>query len=302
MYLRSKFMNKTLYLIDRNVMILMRNHTQGYSHCDISSQKNLRLLKDKDIINNTFSPLFSIIEGKGAGSKMPHKKIRSLIKEEATVVAQFFEKAKTDAFFLIRFEKHIAKMLYEQEHDGFLNEKLRYLDTLRRSLSTLSKVEQRHNAYEIFKNISASFTDFKNQPFTLVCLMFIFGSVKSSNLLKFSKKSFNAYNAIADFNHIKILNKLRFSYPVLSENYDLKFISFDKDIEFIDNLFFYSNSKNSSFSNFTYLNKQIWQPDVLIIESEIPDLVVNGVSNKEVFYTSFKDFYGYDLRNNKAVF
>ena len=124
--------------------------------------------------------------------------------------------------------------------------------------------------------------------------MYIFGSSKASAVLKFKRKDFIAYNPIADFNHIKLFNRLKGDDRINKSGCAIVFLSLDSDIDFINNLIITDKVTLSSISNYTSQQKTIIRFNKRIIIDEI--IKTNNKVAIGLFYKCFEDFYGYDLR------
>lgn len=297
-------MERKLLILDRNIISLMNKHNNGSNIPDLKSKNKLQELLSMDKGDSIFTSLFAIIEGKIQKVKLesgvveilktPHRKIRKLIKEESSIVKDFVSNATTDYDFLNQNEKKIAKILYEKEHDGFLDDKIRFLGELKDDISVIKPVEDRKKEYKKFKTICEKYNQFKNQPFTLISLMYIFNSSRSAKLLKFSRNDFVAYNTIADFNHIRNLHDLMYNYHV-NGKLEMTIISLDSDINFINEIIKFNNGSLQNLTNFSNYLKLNWRPNPDAIDFEIKK--TKDDSNKIYFYECFKDFYGYDLRD-----
>ncbi|MFJ5356324.1 hypothetical protein [Pectobacterium sp. CHL-2024] len=295
---------KKIFILDRNIVDLMRKYNNNRIIDNVKAKEKLDFLLQNDVDGNVFSPFFSIVEGKVTKcedengriflAKNTNKKIRELIKDEASVVNEFIKNARTDYNFLVEKEKSFAKIIYECETDGFIKEKINFLNEIKSSISTIKPVSERESEYFKLKEISMKYSEFKHQPFTLMSIMYIFGSPRSSKLLKYSNQKFVAYNAISDFNHMKLFNKMKYTTPV-GEKFKISFESLDSDIDFINEIFTFNNATVGKLTNFSdFLNLE-WQPNFEKINNEIPDINKGG-SNKDIFYKCFNDFYDYDLK------
>lgn len=282
----------------------MNKHNNSYGIPEDNRINMLKKLKELDVKGNTFSPMLSLIEGKtykksdSEGNlqiiKTPNKKIRDLIIQESCTLKKFIKNAESDYEYLTKNVNKISKILYEEEADRLINEKIKYLNKLKETIGEVRSVEQRSKAYNEFKDIAHSFKEFKNQPLTVVTLMYIFGSQRASKLLKFKSKKFLAYNPIADFNHYKTLSQLRYDADAKGK-INFHFISLDSDIEFIKELIHPSMSKVSTLTNYTNLLATEWSINKELVKDEIPE-TKGEINNQALFYSCFKDFYGYDIQ------
>ncbi|MEZ2637530.1 hypothetical protein ACBP95_17750 [Morganella morganii] len=296
---------KNFFMLDRNIIDLMKKYNRNVNINDDNASEKLQFLLVNDVVGNFFSPLFSIIEGKvikktrESGEviieKTPNRKIRELIKEEASVVHEFIKNARTDYNFLISNEKFFAKNIYENEVDGFINEKIKFLSEVSKKIGILKEVSKRENDYLAFKEVCKQYAFLKDQPFVLFSIMYIFGSSRSAKLLKYGSSKFVAYNPISDFNHVKLFNKLRYNER-LEGKFNISFLSLDSDIDFINEVIKTNNVRKKRISNFSEMLMTDWSPDYEAIDRDIPNIEKNG-SNKDIFYKCYKDFYGYDLRD-----
>lgn len=293
-----------LYLLDRNIIDLMNKHNNSSNIPEANRIDMLNKLKELDIKGNSFSPLLSIIEGKTHKQldsngkleiiKTPNKKIRKLIIEDSEIVKKFIKEADTDYYYLTSTVNKLSKIIYEKETDRLIDKKIKFLDKLQEKIGETKKVEHRENTYHEFKEIVSEFNEFKDQPFTIVALMYIFGSQRAEKILKFKSKKFSSYNPIADFNHYKTTTQLSFNDRVKG-NINIHFISLDSDIEFIRQLFHPNSAKTSSSTNYTNTLAIEWTINKNFLQNEIPE--TNGeLNNQELFYSCFQDLYGYDAR------
>ncbi|HBA7045856.1 TPA: hypothetical protein J1W37_003860 [Escherichia coli] len=297
---------KKLYLLDRNIVDLIDKHNRKATIPDLKRINKLNKLKELDVKGSVFSPLLSIIEGKikrqqvNDGSyisiKQSSEELVELINSETAIIDTFINHGETDSRFLRTYSHHLAKILSDGEGDKLIEQKEAYITLLKEKVGKLRKTTERLKSYELFKEISNDYNLFKHQPFTLFTLMYIFGSKRSSKLLKFNDPKFVAYNTIADFNHIKALNMLLYTMPLMG-NISINFETLDSDIQFINDAISIQNSYYSdSESDTDNTLSTMWIPKTTVIDDEIPS-TKDDIDNKELFYRCYKDFYGYDLRN-----
>ncbi|MCU1803440.1 hypothetical protein R9X49_01055 [Pectobacterium carotovorum] len=295
---------KKAFFLDRNIVDLMSKYNRKCVFDDVKTKEKLDFLLKNDVDGNIFSPFFSLIEGKAIKckdesgrvylAKNTNKKIRELIKYEAAIVNDFIKNARTDYDFLVKNEKFLAKNIYEYETDYLINEKINFLNEIKDAISIIKPVSERESEYFKFKEISMRYNQFKQQPFTLMSIMYIFGSPRSSKLLKYPTQKFVAYNVISDFNHMKLFNKVKYTTQV-TERFQISFESLDSDIGFINEIFNFNNVTVGRLTNFSHFLNLEWQPNFERIDNEIPDINKGG-DNKDIFYKCFNDFYGYDLK------
>lgn len=293
-----------LYLLDRNIIDLMNRHNKSHDIPDAKRISMLNKLKELDVKGNKFSPLLSLIEGKtykeqdSNGNlriiKTPNKKIRELILIESDIVKLFIKDAGSDYDYLTQKANELSKILYESEADRLINEKIAFLNKLQGSIGEIRRTEQRDKAYNEFKDIVSRFKEFKEQPMTVVALMYIFGSQRAAKILKFQDKNFLAYNPIADFNHYKTICQLKFDDNA-NGKINVHFLSLDSDIEFIQELIHPNMSKVSTLTNYTNLLATEWNINKELVKNEIPE-TKGEINNQALFYSCFKDFYGYDIQ------
>lgn len=293
-----------LYLLDRNIIDLMNRHNKSYAIPDTKRISMLQKLQELDVKGNTFSPLLSLIEGKTYKEqdsngklkliKTPNKRIRELILNESEIVKSFIKNAESDYDYLTQIANKLSKTLYESEADRLINEKITFLNKLQESIGEIRRVEQRDKAYNEFKEIVSSFKEFKDQPMTVVALMYIFGSQMAAKILKFKSNNFLAYNPIADFNHYKTICQLKFDDNA-NGKINVHFLSLDSDIEFIQELIQPKISKVSTLTNYTNLLATEWNINKELVRNEIPE-TKGEINNQALFYSCFKDFYGYDIQ------
>jgi hypothetical protein len=275
-----KFMVE-LYLLDRNIVDLMRRYNNSEKIPDKKRINTVSKLRELDIKGNIFSPLLSIIEGKTIKEtdsngkiqiiKTPHREIRRLILNESNIVNSFIKNAGTDCEHLISSVKNISKNIYDAENDTLIDEKIRLVDKLQASIGKIRKLEQRRDAYFEFKEIVNEFSYLKNQPFILVSLMYIFGSQRASKVMKFNAKQFVAYNPIADFNHYKTISQLKFNERIKGK-LNVNFLSLDSDMDFIQELFNTTSAKLSKSTNFTDTLSLEWKIKKDTLADEIPEI------------------------------
>lgn len=295
-----------MYVLDRNIVDLMKKYNNNTNITDEKRIHMLEYLTEMDKDGNLFSPTFSFLEGKIKTivteenrlimQKIPNKEIRSLIKEESNIVRDFIKKGSTDYNFILKNEKAIAKIIYEQEIDKLLEEKIDCLDELRNNLVMFDdnnnikniKIEHRKELYNTFKNIMRRFPNLKKQPFAFIVMMHIFGCDRATKSLKFNKKRFVAYNPIADFNHVRHALKLSQNPLVIQRGVNIHFMSLDSDIDFINKVFIFKEVRSEKLTNYTELSKSSWQVSREIVEENIP----NQKNNQQLFHESFLDFYG----------
>lgn len=98
---------KTIYLLDRNVVDVIKTYCNGNQtrFDDKNKKEMLEFLKTIDTKENAISPLFSIVEGQKGRQENTEEK-ENCLEKEATAVNSFFKNAKTDGLFFKKFKRN----------------------------------------------------------------------------------------------------------------------------------------------------------------------------------------------------
>jgi hypothetical protein len=81
---------QAVYLLDRNIISLIRNVNSGKLPTDDNKKLMLEQLKDKDKKENLFSPMTSIAEG-NQKRIMNEEEFRTVIDNDAAAIESFFQ-------------------------------------------------------------------------------------------------------------------------------------------------------------------------------------------------------------------
>ncbi|MBR8058927.1 hypothetical protein [Burkholderia dolosa] len=93
---------EAIFLLDRNVVSLIKDAVAGKTQTDAKKQAYLEWLRTLDVPAHSISPLLSIMEGEKGYEDSIREKAASLEKE-THAVGLFFECASTDAAHLLGF-------------------------------------------------------------------------------------------------------------------------------------------------------------------------------------------------------
>ena len=150
--------NKKIYLLDRNVISLIKDCNNLKRQNDKKKINMLNRLRKIDRSTSFISPMISIIEGQ-TGSAESTDKMKKTIEVEALVLEKFFRKAKIDSDFLNNYKNNISKIFpdsdnkYKKKYDLFLQETITLLID---KPKPEKKLEVRNKIIEIAKKHSNS--------------------------------------------------------------------------------------------------------------------------------------------------
>ena len=118
---------KTIYLLDRNVVSLIKDSNNNKQQTDKNKISMLNRLRKIDRKTSSISPMLSIIEGQTGSAESPDK-MTETIKVEALALKKFFIKASTDSYFFNINKDSISEIFvdsdnkYKKKYDLFISE------------------------------------------------------------------------------------------------------------------------------------------------------------------------------------
>jgi hypothetical protein len=218
--------NRKFYLLDRNVISLIRDRNNGKKQTDSNKISMLNRLNKIDRKRSFISPFLSVIEGK-TGKSESIDEIKKTILTDSKTLTTFFKVAKVDGDFLIQNQSYISKVFNGFKQNNylyFLEECSSHLyQKVKNNKETETDILRLANKYEI--NLS--------HPTVVCCLSTLYGNKSARKVLKPKLKNYNSYNALSDLMHITEIYHI-ISMANLNENFkvfNIEFLTLDKGLK-----------------------------------------------------------------------
>ena len=218
---------QTIYLLDRNVVSLIKSVNSGKQTKDDNQKSMLEWLRSHDTRDNLFSPMTSIAEGDQKGI-MDSDQFRSVILSEASSIGSFFHHARTDQRFfcemadkLCSFQNNLNETLFVQY--------VKFLRTVSLKIVVKVAMSKRHSVRDFIIQAALSFGIDPSHPVVICCLSILYGSDVSRGVLKPSAalKADAWHNAISD---IQIISRLG-QFNSFGSDLDFHFITMDRNLK-----------------------------------------------------------------------
>ena len=222
-------MNRKYYLLDRNIISLIKDSNKGKRQKNIEKIKILNKLRKMDRNNSFITPILSIIEGQ-IGKIESDEETKTTLKKETAEIKKFFKYAHTDTKLLIENPDIFIESVSDIKFNN--NE---YYEFIKYSSSLLINNIKKQNRNSIKNKIleKARCNNIQYQsPFVICCLSVLFEGQYARKVLKPSIKKQNIHNAISDLRilfilvHIVLIGK----EDHVGKKFNLEFVSDDKNL------------------------------------------------------------------------
>ncbi|MFL9951127.1 hypothetical protein PQR68_34575 [Paraburkholderia agricolaris] len=188
----------TVFLLDRNVVALIKDAAVEGRQRDAKKQAYLDWLRTLDLSENGFSPLLSIMEGeKGHADSAAEK--AACLETEADAVGRFFTRASTDAAHLRLFAAGVAAMLSGLQESQW-DERSAFFTSA--ATLVVQKVAQRkrRSVEDELVRLAAESGLATDDAIVMLLLACLYGSDAARRVLKPARP--NAYNVLSDLHVI----------------------------------------------------------------------------------------------------
>ena len=198
--------NKKIYLLDRNVISLIKESNNHRRQTDNNKINMLSRLRKIDRKTSFISPILSIIEGQTGSAESPEK-IKKTIEVEASALKKFFNKARVDSDFLKINKNHMSEIFYDSDN----RYKKKYDSFLSESNSLLidkPKKEKKKNVRDKLIENAQKYDVPIGHPIFFCCISALYGYIPAQKIIKPKKVGYNPYNARSDLLVISWLNSI----------------------------------------------------------------------------------------------
>ncbi len=220
---------KTLYLLDRNIVSIIKKANKKEKIIDFKKSEKLNFLLAIDNSKSIVSPILSMIEGqKGRQENLEEKK--KVAEKETEEVEKFFSRAKTD--------KNTIDKMIDLFADTFQHSlELDWDNTenfLRESAPHIAQKVSKENLEKIKKIIINNAINNKipkSHLALILCLSCLYGCESSREVIKPHRKDkiYNAMNDIYVIPRISLIKSLQKSLG--AKNLDIEFVTCDEGLE-----------------------------------------------------------------------
>lgn len=188
----------TVFLLDRNVVALIKDAAVDGKQRDAKKQAYLDWLRTLDVPENGFSPLLSIMEGeKGYADSAVEK--AACLETEADAVERFFMRANTDAAHLRPFADSVAAMLSGLQESQWDERAGFFTSAATLVVQKIAQRERRRVEDELVR-LAAESGLATDDAIVMLMLACLYGSDAARRVLKPARP--NAYNVLSDLHVI----------------------------------------------------------------------------------------------------
>lgn len=216
-----------LFLLDRNIVALIKEVAAGKETNDVKKQHCLRTLREIDIPTNYISPLLSIIEGEHGREDSADEK-SNCQKKESDVLRQFFKSANLDSEYLDASRRIVGSVFttYREEHwsarEEFFN-KAAPLVAQKAPIGERQAIEQK-----LIRKAAAA--DLASDDVLLVLfLACLHGSDDARKVIKPTKP--DAYNVLNDLHVIPRIGLIKALVRQTGIQMNVRFVTLDEGLE-----------------------------------------------------------------------
>ncbi len=219
---------KKAYLLDRNVVSIIKDSISGVLQHDGKKLGMLVWLRSIDRPGNFVSPLFSIMEGQLGRIESAEEKAETLQKECACI-SRFFKRAKTDSDFLLDSYELVSSVFSGKVEANFDV----YVEFLREVCGKIYQPVSRERARVLKEEIISGANGRSiplGHPVVVCCLSVLYGCQFSRKLLKPKENMCNLHNSLSDILIIPRLSHVR--AVGTNKGIFFKFVTLDEGLDF----------------------------------------------------------------------
>jgi hypothetical protein len=188
----------TIFLLDRNVVSLIKEAFVDGKQRNAKKQAYLDWLRTLDFPENVFSPLLSIMEGeKGHADSTVEK--AACLEKEADAVGRFFTRASTDTAHLRIFSASIAAMLSDFQESQW-DERAAFFTNAAPLVAQKVGQRERRGVEDELIRLAAESGLATDDAIVMLLLACLYGSDAARRVLKPAKP--DAYNVLSDLHVI----------------------------------------------------------------------------------------------------
>jgi hypothetical protein len=230
---------KTLYLLDRNVVSIIKDSVDEKEQKDVKKLEMLCKLKEIDVASNAVSPILSLIEGQIGREESFEEKLACLNKE-TSALEKFFAFARTDSTSLQQSDKQFSLIFSEyreedwEEYESFLHESSNLL---------LNKVgaDKRLATRKAIIDAARKHGIYSGHIVVAACLSCLYGCDAARDTLKPHKSpaiTFNVLNDLLALSRISLIIAVARQQGV--SGLKIKFLTLDEGLrEFLEGILIY---------------------------------------------------------------
>ncbi|WP_176307848.1 hypothetical protein ACP26O_18045 [Burkholderia sp. R-40] len=218
----------TLFLLDRNVVDVIKEANAGNEQKGDKQKRMLTFLKSIDNPKYSISPLLSLIEGEHGREDSADEKIAQLHKE-TSAVASFFRHANTDEDYLKSEQEQFSKVFTrfrEGNFDARAAFRLRAIPLVREIVSPKNRRKVEDQLLELARSAGLDHDDGVVVMF-LACL---YGNDAVRDMLKL-KDPEKTYNVLSDIHLLPRIGLIKTVAKSKAPNLKVRLLTLDKGLE-----------------------------------------------------------------------
>lgn len=222
----SVHLTSTIFLLDRNVVALIKDACVDGKQCDAKKQTYLDWLRTLDLPENGFSPLLSIMEGeKGYADSAVEK--AACLEKEADAVGRFFTRASTDAAHLRVFADDVAAMLSDLQESQWDDRAAFFTSAAPLVVQKVAQRERRGVEDELIR-LAAESGLANDDAIVVLLLACLYGSDAARRVLKPARP--DAYNVLSDLHVVSRVGLIKAIAQQLPVPVKVRFLTLDEGL------------------------------------------------------------------------
>ncbi len=222
-------MNRKFYLLDRNIVSIIKDANKRKPQNRNDKVKMLSRLKTIDRKRSFVSPMLSIMEGQTGKIESPEL-IKATLEKESKIIAQFFRKAHIDTPFLSVNDHYISSKFHEltTNHTSYLHFLEKCSQLLYIPISPKNKNRIKDQILDLARENEIPFSSH-----IMMCpLSVLYGSDIARGVLKPKKNNFKGYNALNDLLFLSRIQQIKAHAKKIfqEEKFNIEFLSLDSNL------------------------------------------------------------------------
>ncbi|WP_141667528.1 hypothetical protein [Burkholderia cepacia] len=218
----------TLFLLDRNVVDVIKVENAGKKQKGDKEQHMLRFLKSIDAPQYSISPLLSLIEGEHGREDSADEKIAQLQKE-TSAVASFFRRALTDENYL-KSEQEQFSNVFTRFREGSFDARAAFRERAIPLVRQIVAPRDRRKVEDQFLEIARSVGLNTDDGVVVMFLACLYGNDAAREMLKL-KEPEKTYNVLSDIHLLPRIGLIKTVAKGKAPGMKVRLLTLDKGLE-----------------------------------------------------------------------
>lgn len=226
----KSYKKRTLYILDRNVVDIIKKANKGKEIADQKKKTKLEFLRKIDRVDSLISPALSMIEGQKGRQENFHEKI-DVLQKETLEVGKFFTRAKTDASVMASMANEFADAFSNPAEEDWNTVEAFLLDACPLIANKPGEKKRERIESEIFALADHNKIT-RSHLAVVLCLACLYGSEPARLTIKPHAIKEQSHNVMNDIHVLPRINLMRASMKAAGINdIEIEYVTCDDGLE-----------------------------------------------------------------------